>query len=47
MLKNIDEYWLSVRCQAKRVYPKKKLILHIHVDLRLEYIFGHIGLRLE
>jgi len=33
--------------QAKRVYPKTKLILHMHIGLGLEYIFGHIGLRLE
>jgi len=24
-----------------------KFNLHMHIDLRLEYIFGHIGLRLE
>jgi len=58
MLKNIDEYWLSVRCHAKRVYPPKILILHIHIDLMLEYFFLAIlasdwnnflkyGLRLE
>jgi hypothetical protein len=27
-----------------RELSQKKLILHIHIDLRLEYIFGRIGL---
>jgi hypothetical protein len=25
-------------------YLKRKLILHMHIGLRLEYLFGHIGL---
>jgi len=28
------------------IYPKTKLILHMHIGLGLEF-FGHIGLRLK
>jgi hypothetical protein len=30
-------YWLNVRPHAKRVYPKTKLIFHMHIGLGFEF----------
>jgi hypothetical protein len=40
-------YWLNVRPQAKRVYPKAKLILHMHIGLRIGMFLNILILRLE
>jgi hypothetical protein len=33
-------YWHNVRPHAKRVYPKRKLILHMHIGLGLEIFWA-------
>ncbi len=31
-------YWLNVRPHAKKIYPEKKLIWHMHVGLKLIFL---------
>ncbi len=34
-------YWLNIRPRANRVYPKRQLILHMHIGLGLELFWAY------